>query len=236
MSQKKKGKETMRLVLIGLGGIGSHLAEPVCRTLHYTNTSRTPKRIVLIDGDTYDRTNSERQRSQPNTKKGDATKESLAPLFPELRIEAKNLYINEDNVYVHLLEEDIILLAVDNHASRKIVSHHVCTLKNCILISGGNEEVDGAIQVYERRNGQDVTPPLTKFHPEIEYPKNNHPETPSCAQLIETESPQLLTVNFTIAALMLNALTLWLHEKPSPYADQYFDLHKGIVSPVHRNP
>lgn len=226
----------MSLILIGLGGIGSHLAEPVCRTLAYTNTSRTPHRVVLIDGDTYEEENGERQRSQIDTPKTNATKESLASLFPTLRIEARTLYINEDNVYVHLREDDIILLAVDNHPTRKIVSDHVRTLENTILISGGNEETDGAIQVYERKGGVDLTPPLTKFHPEIEFPKNNHPETPSCAQLIETGSPQLLTVNFTIAALMLNALTLWLHEKPIPYADQYFDLTIGTVQPVRRNP
>ncbi|MBI5420811.1 MAG: ThiF family adenylyltransferase [Parcubacteria group bacterium] len=226
----------MRLVLIGLGGIGSHLAEPACRTLQYTDTSRTPQRIILIDGDSYEEKNMERQRSQIHVQKGEATRESLKNLFPQLRIEVKNLYINKDNVYVHLLEGDIILLAVDNHATRKIVSDHVRTLKDAILISGGNEEFDGAMQVYERKDGKDITPPLTKFHPEIEHPRNNHPETPSCTQLIEAGSPQLLTVNFMIAALMLNALTLWLHKKPIPYADQYFDLTKGIVSPMWRNP
>jgi len=227
----------MSIVLIGLGGIGSHLAEPLCRTLVYTNTPRTPHRVVLIDGDTYEEKNSERQRSQAHLRKTNATKESLVSLFPALRIEERTLFINEDNVFVHLNNNDIILLAVDNHATRKIVSDHVRTLQNAILISGGNEEFDGAIQVYERENGIDLTPPLTKFHPEIEHPKNNHPETPGCMALIETgSSPQLLTVNFMMAALMLNALTLWLHEKQIPYADQYFDLTKGIVSPIKRNP
>ncbi len=226
----------MSLILIGLGGIGSHLAEPICRTLVYTNTPRTPRRVILIDGDIYDEGNNERQRSQMLTQKTSATKESLVSLFPTLRIEARTLFINKDNVYVHLNDGDIILLAVDNHATRKIVSDHLRTLQNAILISGGNEETDGTVQVYERKNGVDLTPPLTKFHPEIEHPKNNHPETPGCMALIETGSPQLLTVNFMMAALMLNAITLWLHEKPIPYADQYFDLIKGIVSPVHRNP
>src|SRR5262249_60475714 len=78
---------------------------------------------------------------------------------------------------------DHVLLCVDNHPTRKLVSDHCGTLANVALFSGGNEGVEpprergtyGNVQVYLRKGGRDLTVPLTRFHPEIANPKARCP-------------------------------------------------------------
>lgn len=224
----------MRVVLIGLGGIGSHLAEPMSRILAYTEHSAL-NHIILIDGDSYKKENRTRQRFEFSSNKAQATKDKLTVLFPELKIEAKPLFITDDNIYIFIREGDVVLLAVDNHATRKLVSNHVGTLENVLLISGGNDLHDGNIQVYERKNGEDIHTPLTKFHPEIETPQDKNPSELTCEEVAQTGSPQLLTVNFMIAGLLLNAFTLWIQDGKIPYNEQYFDLRTGNIRSVKRS-
>ncbi len=224
----------MRAVLIGLGGIGSHLAEPLCRTLVFSKKEQAPKRILLIDGDTYEEKNRERQRCNVLVNKADATREALGPLFPELRLEAKPRFVDKENIFLFIRKGDAVFLAVDNHATRNLVSSHVGTLTDVLLISGGNETYDGNIQVYERRNGKDVSPPLSFLHPEIESPKDKNPADLACGELVAQGNVQLLTTNLTIASLMLNAYVRWLERGELPYTEMYFDLLTGNVRPVKR--
>lgn len=221
-----------RAVLIGLGGIGSHLAEPLARTLVFAEYPRAPDRLLLIDGDRYEEKNILRQRVLRHGNKAEETAEILSGLFPKLSVEAKPRYVDVENMYLFVREDDVVFLAVDNHATRKIVAEHVATLQNILLISGGNEEYDGNTQVHLREGGRDRTPPLTWQHPEIQSPADKHPGERACGELIaEGSAPQLLAVNFMIAALMLSAFTLWLQEKPLSYGGCYLNLLSGNVRP-----
>lgn len=222
----------MRAVLIGLGGIGTHLVEPLCRTLAFSQSERAPKRVILVDGDGYEEPNRSRQKFTSAANKAHATQEWLAPLFPEITIEAKSHFVDAMNVFLFCREGDAVFLAVDNHATRKLLSDHLSTLSNGLLISGGNEEYDGNIQIYARVDGKDITPPLTWQHPEIEFPKDRNPAELSCTERAQQGAPQILSVNFTIASLMLNAYTLWLERGAVPYGEAYFDLRIGNVRAV----
>lgn len=222
----------MRVVLVGLGGIGSHLAEPLARTLQFAKSDLAPRRLILIDGDAYDDRNRERQRVSAYANKAEATSEALRRLIPELEIESKPHFVEKKNVFVLIREGDIVFLAVDNHATRKLVSEHVGKLENALLISGGNELYDGNIQVYERRGGKDLTHPITWRHPEIENPKDRNPAEKSCEELHVEGEPQILAVNFVIASLMLSAFTNWLRNGRSLYREQFFDLVTGNARAV----
>ena len=50
----------MAVVVIGLGGIGSAVVEPLARYLSFNGAT---KKLVLVDGDSYERPNLERQRA-----------------------------------------------------------------------------------------------------------------------------------------------------------------------------
>jgi molybdopterin/thiamine biosynthesis adenylyltransferase len=222
-----------RVVIIGLGGIGSNLIEPLCRILAYaTNKERAPKRVILIDGKAYKERNRERQRFSALANKAEVTIDWLKPLFPELDIESKPYFIDSNNILALIRDGDIVFLGCDNHATRNLISIHVGSLDNALLISGGNELHDGNVQIYERHGGKDVTPSLIFQHPEIENPDDQNPAKLSCEELTKAGEPQILTVNLTMATLMLNSFTLWLMNGSIPYREIYFDLRTGNIRPV----
>lgn len=221
-----------RAVIIGLGGIGSNLVEPLCRTLAYSNKEDSPKRVILIDGKAYKERNRERQRFSVLANKADVQRDLLIPLFPELNIESKASFVDENNILVFIKENDVVFLGCDNHATRKLVSCHASTLNNVMIISGGNELYDGNVQIYLRTDGKDATPPFTFQHPEIETPADRNPAQLSCEELAKAGEPQLLTVNLMVAVLMLNIFMLWLLKGSVPYHEIYFDINTGNVRPV----
>ena len=99
-------------------------------------------------------------------------------------------------------EGDIVFIGVDNHASRKLISEYVQkSVSDVTVISGGNEYTDGNVQIYIRKEGRDLTPSLTAYHPEIEEPDDKSPEDMSCQELEKAE-PQLLFTNLTVATIM----------------------------------
>jgi molybdopterin/thiamine biosynthesis adenylyltransferase len=190
-----------------------------------------------VDGDNYEEKNRERQRYTVTANKALTSKDLLAPLFPELTIEAKSAYVDENTALVLIREGDAVFLCVDNHATRKVVSDHIASLANALLVSGGNDLYDGNVQVYERKDGEDITPPLDFRHPEIDEPKDQNPADLACGELVQAGAPQILAVNLAIASMMLNAFSNWLRDGSVPYREQYFDLKTGNVRAVpHTRP
>lgn len=222
-----------RVVIIGLGGLGSNLIEPLCRTVAFaTDEERAPKRVILIDGKAYKERNRERQKFSALANKAEATADWLKPLFPELDIEVKPYFVDSNNILALIRSGDIVFLGCDNHATRNLISAHVDSLDDALLISGGNELYDGNVQIYERREGRTVTPSLLFQHPEIENPSDRNPAELSCEELAKAGEPQILAVNLTVATLMLNSFTLWLASGSVPYYEIYFDLRTGNARPV----
>lgn len=224
----------MRVVLVGLGGIGSSIADPLCRTMLFSRSERSSRRLILVDGDGYEEGNRSRQRYQALTNKAAATREMLQPMFPELEIEAKSKFIDPGNAFLFIKDGDAVFSAVDNHATRKVISDHVGTLQDCLLISGGNDLYDGNVQLYVKERGVAVTPPLTHLHPEIEFPEDKNPADFGCDEAVEGGSTQILAVNFAIASLMLSAYALWLESAKLPYTEIFFDMKTGNVRPAKR--
>ena len=74
----------MRAILIGLGGIGSQLVDPLARTLAYSSGERSSKKLLLVDGDTYSKRNRERQQFTIVANKAEATCDRLEKHFQEL--------------------------------------------------------------------------------------------------------------------------------------------------------
>ena len=57
-------------------------------------------------------------------------------------------YVTEENIAQIITEKTYVLLAVDNHATRKLVSDHCGTKESVTLISGGIGGSMGHVQVY----------------------------------------------------------------------------------------
>ena len=141
-----------RVVLIGLGGIGSQLLPSLVRYLSFRPEPRPL--LVLVDGDAYETSNRSRQLF-PDDALGTNKAEALAQVFRGggLAVQAIAEYVSPDNVGLVVREGDLVLLAVDNHPTRALVDRHIAGLSDVTLISGGNDETDGNVQLVRRRDG-----------------------------------------------------------------------------------
>ena len=207
--------------VIGLGGVGSILVERLCRFLNYS--SDITAEILLVDGDEYEQKNYERQEFSRIGNKADIKATELEMKFKDLRFHAFEAFVNESTIEGVIKEGDIVFLCVDNHKTRMIVSNYCKKLQDVILISGGNDFVDGNVQIYVRKAGKDITPDLCAYHPEIANPDDKLPEEMSCEELANSE-PQLYFANLGVATLMCwsfyNAVVKEQYER----SEVYFDL------------
>jgi hypothetical protein len=227
-----------RIELIGCGGIGGHLAPSLCRYLH---AERRAAHVVLVDGDRYEPRNAARMRFTALENKAVAMARELAAAFGDLlSVEPVPEYVTPANVAGLIGEGDLVLLAVDNHRTRKLVADRCATLRAVTLISGGNDGVEGErdgafgnVQIVRRAGGRPLTNTLDRFHPEIREPADRLPTERGCGELAQTTAPQLLFTNLAVASAMLNAF-YGLERGGVPYEEVYLDIVQNRVQPVTR--
>jgi molybdopterin/thiamine biosynthesis adenylyltransferase len=220
----------LEIKAIGIGGIGCALLPFLCRYLQYSNE---PARVTLIDGDRFERGNAARQAFSGLGNKAEVKAGELAREFEAVAFRSRPEYVTEDNVARLIGEGEVVFLMVDNHASRHLVSRHVSTLADLSLISGGNDYVDGNVQVYIRQGGLDLTPSLARYHPEIAAPGDRNPAELSCEELMAAGAPQLLFANLMVASLMLNAF-YGLRQGGLNYSEVYLDILQNASRAVFR--
>jgi hypothetical protein len=200
-----------RVKVVGLGGIGGVVVKYLAVFLR---SLARPVRLVLIDGDRFEPGNSGRMIFQRAGNKAEVqAAEVLGWLGAgDVAVAAVPEYVTPENIERLIRPGDHVFLCVDNHATRKLVSDHCGRLGSVALFSGGNDGVEpprqlgtyGNVQVYLRRDGRDVTVPLTRFHPEIASPTGKLPSQMSCVELAQSV-PQVLFTNLAVASAMLNA-------------------------------
>ena len=211
----------MEVFIIGLGGIGSVLSNTLSR---YLDSKRTLDSTIvnLIDGDSYEPKNLERQEFVSFGNKAEVKRMELCDKFTYLSFKSYPSFIDEESIKI-IKEQSIVFLAVDNHKTRKLVSDYAKKLNDIILISGGNELTDGNVQIFIRKEGQNITPSLTDYHPEIENSTDKLPSEMSCEELSNSQ-PQLYFTNFMIAGYMCSAFYNIFEKQNCSISEIYFDL------------
>ena len=220
----------LEIKAIGIGGIGCALLPFLCRYLQYSGERA---RLTLIDGDRFERGNAARQAFSGLGNKAEVKAGELAREYEALAFRSMPEYVTEDNVARLIGEGEVVFLMVDNHASRNLVSRHVSSLADLTLISGGNDYEDGNVQVYIRQGGRDLTPSLSRYHPEIADPQDRNPAALSCEELMAAGAPQLLFANLMVASLMLNAFYA-LRQGRLNYSEVYLDIVQNLSRAVSR--
>lgn len=230
-----------RVKVVGCGGIGGHLAPNLC---HFLHAERRPAHVTLVDGDVFEERNRSRMRFGSLENKAVVLARELARAFGggTLTIEPLPEYVTPENVDAVVAEGDVVFLAVDNHATRRLVGGRVARLDRAVLVSGGNDGVDpargergtyGNVQVVRREAGAWRTSALTTFHPEIETATDKLPTELGCADLLERGAPQLLFTNLAVASAMLNAFYGLLHDAAA-YEEVCLDILKNRATPIVR--
>ncbi len=218
--------------IIGLGGIGSLLAGVISRFEGSLNDSTT---INLIDGDEYELKNLDRQEfGEIGKNKATTKKEELQSKFRNIAFMDHPVFVTENNVGDFVKENSIVLLCVDNHKTRKIVDMAAEKLQNIVLISGGNELIDGNVQIFVKKGGEKITPSLSDYHKEIDNPEDKLPTELSCEELMNSE-PQLLFTNLGVATCMTWAYRNALSDN-FKFSEIYFDIDLMKVSSKERKP
>ncbi len=210
----------MNIVIIGLGGIGSILCERLARFLKYSGEPGTS--LLLVDGDTYEAKNFERQDFTRMGNKAEVKAADLKMQFMGMSVTSFPAFVNETTLVQVIREGDVVFMCVDNHKTRMLVSNYCKNLTDVTLISGGNDLTDGNVQIYVRKEGVDLTPDLCAYHPEIANPDDKLPEEMSCEELAVSE-PQLYFTNLGVATIMCwayyNAVVKGQYEKSEIYFD-----------------
>lgn len=232
------------VVIVGLGGIGSALLEPLIRFLNYSDDVEKEVVVTLVEGDDFENKNMTRQRCTGDDigrPKVDVMIDIARKIAPNLRLVSIPAYIQESNVSSIIREDSAVFICVDNHPTRMLIAKHCDTLNNCIVVSGGNEYSDGNAQIFIRKNGERITARLDEWHPEIGTDNEGHPldEKLESCEAQASSSPQLVFANFFAAASMLmlfyhHIVSLHEEDKQSKLGEVFFDLVIGAVSAVER--
>jgi len=201
------------LVGIGLGGICEGWMAPV---LLFHETGLVPfSTILLVDGKGFRSSNRSRQYFNKEANKAVERCRNWRELYPKAPLRHRAQYIDHSNVAEIIPEDAIVLLSPDNYATRKLVSDHMETLHNSLLICGGNDGIsveekndgtEGAVVVHYKIEGRNITPPLTAYHEVIRHPPDKLPTDVGCVEQAQAGHPQLLATNLMVGAAMAEVL------------------------------
>jgi molybdopterin/thiamine biosynthesis adenylyltransferase len=177
----------------------------------------------LVDGDSYEPKNESRQEFVGYGNKARLKCVELQQRFKNLNFQDYPFFLDEAVAPEIIKERSIVFVAVDNHKTRKLISDYAKKLNDILIISGGNELTDGNVQIYFRKEGNDITPSLTDYHPEIDNPEDKSPDEMSCEELSKSQ-PQLFFTNLMVAGHMCSAFYNLIERNDPKISEVYFDL------------
>jgi hypothetical protein len=225
-----------RIILVGEGGVGGSLLVPLIIFLRSLDVSI---RLVLVDGDKFQPRDESRQAFRTPGNKAEVKAAEILTLVEhgKITVVAVDQFLKPENIGQIIHEGDFVLLCVDNHETRKLVSDHCQTLGDVALLSGGNDGVNpprergtyGNVQIAIRRGGRDLTAPLTKYHPEIANANGKLPHEQSCGEMAPVHQ-QIYVTNLAVASAMLCALYAYLCGRLS-YQEVQFDILEARMQP-----
>ncbi len=233
-----------RVVFIGLGGVGKYVSQTAATFLAGLQGAMPGKEtnLLLVDGDAFSFSNTYRMDVPDFGNKAEAIGKGMLQSFDVdgFSVRWKPEYVDAENIEEIIQSGDCVFLAVDNHATRKLVSEHCQTLRDVVLISGGNDGVEdgmkgtyGNVQVYMREEWDDITAPLTQFHPEIADPQDKAPSEMDCLELAQAGVPQIAIVNAAVASAM-NGVLMRIMMPPEGerlFDEVCFDIVAGVQQP-----
>jgi molybdopterin/thiamine biosynthesis adenylyltransferase len=239
-------EDPKRIIVVGAGGVGTWLCAGLVRMLEWKYPGSA---LIIVDGDTYEQKNLERQDFTQMGNKASVKALELSKQFsntmvipiPKWVVSDDHPPTDEDSNKIKaselITEDDIVIAVVDNFAARKIIFDAASKLNNVDVFTGGNDDnLFGSIYHYRRRDGQDITAHPGETHPEYQNPPDRNPGEMSCQERAEIEGgTQLLATNMTVAALILGRMQHTIVSDQSPEQSEiYFDLGLGMAQPYNR--
>ncbi len=133
-------------LIVGVGGLGS----PVALYLAAAGVGR----ITLVDDDTVDLTNLQRQIAHTTARIGmpkvESAAQAMREINPSIVVTTHSVRVDEDLLETLLRSVDVVIDCSDNFATRQAVNK-ACTAHNLPLVSGAAIRFDGQLGVYDTR-------------------------------------------------------------------------------------
>lgn len=209
----------VKIVQLGAGGTGGHIAPHLYRLLYSLDR---PVQYIICDGDVVEEKNLVRQNFTP-ADLGENKAQVLAerystvfgmeteyfPDFVEAEDHLKELLTPKRwNVgsYYHgryITEMVILLGAVDNNKSRQLCHQVFHQAKELIYIDSGNGEFTGQVVCGVRRGGKTYYPPIGTVYPDVLEETDKFPTELSCAE-VSVSAPQSMAANITAATVVVD--------------------------------
>lgn len=206
----------VKVVQLGAGGTGGHVAPHMYRLLYALNR---PVRYIICDGDVVEEKNLVRQNFTPadlgeNKAKILAERYSAAfgleteyvPSFVESEEQLRQL-LTPDKFYDRhktAVKEMVILLgAVDNNKSRQLCHRVFHQARELIYIDSGNGEFTGQVVCGVRQAGRTICPPIGTAYPDVLEDTDKFPTELSCAEA-SVSAPQSMAANITAATVTVD--------------------------------
>ena len=138
-----------RMLVVGAGGLGSPAA--------FYLASAGVGTITLVDDDTVDLTNLQRQIlhttdrvGQPKAASG---RQTMLALNPEIEVDAVQQRVDGERLQQLVSQADVVLDCTDNFATRHAINR-ACVVAGVPLVSGAAVRMDGQISVFDSRQPQ----------------------------------------------------------------------------------
>jgi molybdopterin/thiamine biosynthesis adenylyltransferase len=196
--------------LIGVGGIGTALAEPLARLLMYILDK--PKLLTLWDGDTVEDKNLQRQNftlDEVGKSKVFPTQERLERILDnsEVTLGTCKFYVNE-SIYTKALSKregsTLVITSVDNVKTRSDIMKAIRSSgKDVVMVSPGNGLDDGQVITWAGIQGIEYGICRLDFDEDYINPPDLIPN--SCTKAYAS-TPQLITANVMAASVTIQLL------------------------------
>ncbi len=208
----------VKIVMLGAGGTGGHIAPHIYRLLHCLER---PARFIICDGDCVEQNNLNRQNfieADLGENKAKVLADRYSGVFG-LEAEYVPSFAETPDALTRLLtpqiwprgrfgqdtvSEIVILIgAVDNNKSRKLCHTVFYQMQELIYIDSGNGEFSGQVVCGVRRGGRNTYKPVGILYPDVLLDTDKFPTEMSCAEA-SVSAPQSIAANITAAATVVN--------------------------------
>lgn len=137
-----------KVLLMGAGGLGS----PVALYLSAAGVGK----IGIIDFDTVDKTNLQRQILHSTADVGrlkvDSAKDTLTSMNPDVDVVKHNIRLSSENAMEIIKDYDIVVDGTDNFSTRYLIND-VCVLLNKANVHGSIFRFEGQVSVFKTPDG-----------------------------------------------------------------------------------
>lgn len=210
----------VKIVMLGAGGTGGHIAPHLYRLLY---SLERPVRFIICDGDVVEQKNLVRQNFIPadlGENKAKVLAERYSTVFG-METEYVPDFIEDEKRLKKLIEpqtwragvytdrvvrDEVILIgAVDNNRSRQLCNKVFYEANDLIYIDSGNGKHTGQVVCGIRSGGRTFYRPVGKVYPDVLTDTDKFPTELSCAENA-VSAPQSITANITAATVVVDMI------------------------------